>query len=305
MKVNNLMSVAQELYERYKFDPLHYEDGRPCYFRASCLALFAISLIAHVVLKVELQGSDNDSLMAQSAALDVNNNAVIVSNNNAKQNLVQGSIDLRASNNEVAISNAVAPTIVKDHVNAATLIANNQTKGDLKVQNSDTQSLADTQNEIDVWDEDDSSWSLFGFSSDESKQKKALIANRKQALSELSDGAAFLSACGNINASFKKCRFSFSNKVKSNYESKVEAKSDSFNITLIAKGAQQKDPCNKFVVNSKGDYQAYDSNGMQNQKCFLNTIIGEQMLTKSSTLQNSTQSSAQEQVRLAAVKQNN
>lgn len=50
----NLASLA-----KYKFSPLHNEDGSPCYFRASCLAIFAVSLIIHVVTKPSVDTQTN------------------------------------------------------------------------------------------------------------------------------------------------------------------------------------------------------------------------------------------------------
>lgn len=134
---------------------------------------------------------------------------------------------------------------------------------------------------------EDDGWSLFGFDSQEAKEHKQLVANRKQALVELSDGAAFLTSCGNINAGYIGCSFDFSKKVRSYYDSNIEAVADGFMITLVAKGNQQKDGCAKFVVNSEGVYQAYDVNGVVSQKCFADTKINNFIITHNSPNQGS------------------
>lgn len=117
----------------------------------------------------------------------------------------------------------------------------------------------------------DNSWSLFNAFNDKENvdEQKALLIQRKQAVKELLDGASFLAACGNINSSYKSCRFNFSDKVKANYNSRIDASNDRFIIAIQAKGQQAKDLCQVFVINSEGAYQAYDYQGNVNNDCRL------------------------------------
>ena len=226
---SSLATMFASSYQKWKFNPLYNYDGSPSYFRAVLLALFALSLIAHVCLKTP-SATSNSALT------------------------LDGSLTASALQEEPeAESSTWTQGVSTDSQGHATLsaTASEQSKG----------------------------WSFLGFSSEEAKVHQKLLANRKQALLELSDGAAFLNSCGNINSGYIGCRFSFSKKVSPYYDSTIEAADDGFMITLVAKGEQQQDGCVKFVVNSEGLYQAFNLQGVENQQCFLNTAIGEQMLS--------------------------
>ena len=134
------------------------------------------------------------------------------------------------------------------------------------------QNLGESDLEVDL--DSKSSWSLFG-NSEEKKKNKALMRNRQKALTALADGASFLNACGNINAGYGTCHLSFAADVTANYDSRIEAKRDSFSITLETKGAQRDDPCVKFVVNSQGQYWAFDRTGRENSKCFTKSPLAQ------------------------------
>lgn len=129
--------------------------------------------------------------------------------------------------------------------------------------------LAEQQQEasVDFSDEEDSSWSLFGMDS----ERKQLLQNRKLALTEINDGASYLEACGNINAGYVGCKYTFSEKLSPFYNASIEAADDGFMITLEAKGEQLKDYCSRFVINSEGYFGGFNRQGNMDQKCSLET----------------------------------
>lgn len=138
--------------------------------------------------------------------------------------------------------------------------------------NANQAGLTQASNQV-VTDQDDdkSSWSIFNAFKDrtESSAEKLLQNQRVLALTEMLDGASFLVACGDINASYKNCKFTFSDKVKANYSSQIVFKNDLFIISLKAKGQQSRDLCSQFIISSDGRYQAYDYNGNVNSECLL------------------------------------
>lgn len=113
--------------------------------------------------------------------------------------------------------------------------------------------------------EEERSWSLFG----DNSAKKQLLKIRRQALTEMNDSAAYLSACGNINAGYVGCKYQFSDEVKPYYDASIEAMADGFMITLQAKGTQLQDECSKFVINSEGYYEGFNKQGNIDKKCLL------------------------------------
>lgn len=115
-------------------------------------------------------------------------------------------------------------------------------------------------------EEEDSAWSFF---SSEEAAKKQLIKIRRQALTEMNDSAAYLSACGNINAGYVGCKYQFSDEVQPYYDASIEAMADGFMITLQAKGSQLQDDCAKFVINSEGYYEGFNKQGHIDKKCLL------------------------------------
>lgn len=240
--LNALINSSKSCVQKLKFNPLYNEDGSPSYIRASLLAIFALSLILHVILKPS--AIDNSS---QGTIEDLN--------------ITSGNTVVHQSFDPFNKTAQVKPTV--GNMQNASSLSNNK-------------ALAESSSLVASEDE---GWSLLGFDSQEAKENKQLVANRKQALKELSDGAAFINSCGNIKAAFTGCKFSFSKKVSPYYDSNIETVSNAFKITLVAKGEQQKDGCAKFIVNSDGLYQAFDARGIESQKCFLNSVISEQMLS--------------------------
>lgn len=113
--------------------------------------------------------------------------------------------------------------------------------------------------------DESSSWSLFG----DDQERKQLLKVRKQALNEINDGAAYLAACGNINAGYVGCKYQFSETINPYYDAKIESAADGFMITLNAKGEQLKDDCSKFVINSEGYYAGFNKQGNIDQKCLM------------------------------------
>lgn len=241
MNIKNLLA-------RYKFSPLYYSDGSPCYFRASCLAVFAACLMLHVLLK-PFSADTEEQLQAQ---------------------------ELMASNElYLGDETPAAATMYDPAAASANNIYTAADRGYLAPESINQSAEVQT---ADV-NFEDSSWSLFGFMSGENKEHKALLANRKKALNELIDGAAFLTSCGNINAGYVGCRFDLSKEIRPFYDASVEAADDGFLITLVAKGKQRQDPCSKFMVNSEGIYMAFDSSGHENLKCFANSEVSNQIVS--------------------------
>lgn len=265
-----MMLNVKTLWERYKFSPLYYEDGRPCYVRIGCLSACACCLLLSVALKDNSPSADmgqsaeaGSSLLASSSAVGAN--GVILSSDaqsDPARTLQHGAAAMDVVQTAAAVS--TQETAQEGVLSLAAIDANSAKE------EADTASL-------DV-DTDEDSWSLWDFLTGESKKKKALLTHRKQAIEELVNGAAFLTSCGNINAGYIGCRFDFSSKVSDYFDSKIEAADDGFVITLEAKGDQLEDSCARFVVNSEGLYQAFDANGFVRQKCLVNSGLGEQMV---------------------------
>lgn len=229
-----------ELFYSFQDWALFNHDGTVSRFRVSCLSLFALSLLLHVALKPNGTDYQDPSLVATRA--DATAQAVPVQTSVSRGSMSQGN----ESNNLMSMNS--------------------------------TQQTAAVDEE---WEEEEvkSAWYMFGFGDEERKKKQQLAANRKAAASEIIDGAAFLSACGNINSGYIGCRFSFSEKIQKNFDSTVEAADDGFMLTLTAKGNQLSDRCSRFVVNSEGVYQAFDRNGALNNKCFGSSIKSSEVLS--------------------------
>lgn len=118
-----------------------------------------------------------------------------------------------------------------------------------------------------AFEQEDSSWSFFG----EDKDRKQMLQIRKLALTEINDGASYLAACGNINAGYVGCKYTFSEQLNPYYDANIEAAADGFIITLQAKGSQLKDDCSKFEINSEGYYAGFNKQGNRDQRCWLET----------------------------------
>lgn len=134
--------------------------------------------------------------------------------------------------------------------------------GDLQLS---AQSMAESAAVATVSEESSNSWSFFG----EDKERRQLLKIRKMALTEINDSAAYLAACGNINAGYVGCKYTFSDQLNPYYDASIEAAADGFIITLQAKGEQLKDDCSKFVINSEGYYAGFNKQGHMDQKCLL------------------------------------
>ncbi len=261
---NNAKSSAlREMYDRFEDWALFNEDGSVSHFRVSCLSIVALCLLLHVALKPNADDAASVVQVAQSQSATATNIKVASSNQimPVQGNSSRGSMTQANSNTKLESINATPSTTAEDVI--------------LSKDDSD-------------WEDEEvkSAWYMFGFGAKERKQKQLLAANRKQAVSEIIDGAAFLSACGNINSGYIGCRFSFSDKLKNNFDSTVEAVDDGFMLTLTAKGNQRNDRCTRFIVNSDGVYQAFDNTGALNNKCFGSSIKSSDLLSIRTTEDN-------------------
>lgn len=145
--------------------------------------------------------------------------------------------------------------------------------------------------------EESSMWSLF---SDGDQEREQLLKIRKQALNEINDSAAYLAACGNINAGYVGCKYQFSENINPYYEANIEAAGDGFMITLQAKGEQLKDDCSKFVINSEGYYAGFNKQGHMDQKCLLDVTPSTGVLALHRSVENSQGNPAPSGAMLAA-----
>lgn len=181
-----------------KFHPLYNEDGSLSKFRAVCLVIIALCMIAYAVLS-------NKSSAATAGEVS-----------------------------------ADAPTAAVNADGSETLSANTLKQAEKGIK------------------------AMF---SDEDEKQQLLLQHRTAALTELEDGAQFLSSCGNINAGFEGCRFEFSDKVLKFYDARVEAADDGFSIVLKAKGEQLEDLCVEYGINSQGTVYACDKQGNKQMSC--------------------------------------
>ena len=289
--------VGRKFWARFKFSPLRYNDGTPCYFRASCLAGLALCLMVQGFL-----GGASDHEAAGAMQLAHNASAESSTSGTILPNTLQGSqtVSATAVGATTMVSNTASSShLVVDPINTisehgvitnATLSApgiSSTTKVAAPVSAPVTTAAAGaTAEPLDVTLQPDGSiWSFFGITSDEDKRKAQLLKNRKAALVELMDSADYFNSCGTINSSFSKCNYRFSNKIKSNYDVAVTAAVEGYQIAITAKGAQAQDPCAQFMVNSKGEYLAFDQQGYQNLKCFVNTEVPKQIMAISQALE--------------------
>ena len=283
---------------RWDFSPLYYDDGRPCYFRASCLALCAFCMLLSVALKDDSSSADAQDLLTQKqgtaggVSLTASSN-VTVSSEGVILGSISDSSNLQMPHGATLQHGEAASSMVD--AAAATSMAEadpNATSGVLTADMiAKSNAIAEAQDNEQILGDEDNGWSFFGLFDNEHKVKKALMANRKLALDELVNGAAFLQSCGNINAGYLQCHFTFSQQVSSNYDSSIEAASDGFRIILVAKGEQLQDGCAKFVVDSTGVYQAFDAHGNVREKCLLGSVIKQQESLHNAVAQVSTNAS--------------
>ena len=293
--------VGRKFWARFKFSPLRYNDGTPCYFRASCLAGLALCLMVQGFL-----GGASDHEAAGAMQLAHNASAESSTSGTILPNTLQGSQTVTATavgatTMASAVSSsplAVAPVHTINPISdpgagtPAPLSApglSSTTKVAAPASAAPVPAVASagaTAEPLDVTLQPDGSiWSFFGITSDEDKRKAQLLKNRKAALVELMDSADYFNSCGTINSSFSKCNYRFSNKIKSNYDVAVTAAVEGYQIAITAKGAQAQDPCAQFMVNSKGEYFAFDQQGYQNLKCFVNTEVPKQIMAISQALE--------------------
>lgn len=269
---------------RWDFSPLYYDDGRPCYFRASCLALCAFCMLLSVALKDDSSSADDaQDLMAQNQGTEgvmhlTPSSGVTVSSEGVILGSISDSSNLQMTH-RVPLQHGEAASSMVNAAAATSMVENdpNATSGVLTADMiAQSNAAAEAQDNEQILGDEDEGWSFLGLFDSDHKEKKALMANRKQALDELVNGAAFLQSCGDINAGYLQCHFNFSEQVSSNYDSSIEAATDGFRITLLAKGEQLQDGCAKFVVDSAGVYQAFDANGNAQEKCLLGSVIKQQ-----------------------------
>lgn len=351
---------------KYKFSPLHNADGSPCYFRVTCLTIFALSLIVHVVTKPHGEGDNATSLVAEvqninpqeilantivnkddvaAVASSVNINTASYQNDvgqSARTGAVmigqrgeislnplktvanetvsmQGSKSLELNTSKINMptsgtisiptakvtnravhssalqsstavqppSNSMGEELVASNVASSGLTASSGTNAVPAVANpaqpgnSETVASAESNG--------NSFWSFFG--NDESKNHaakdttvpaqivdtKALAVNRTMALSEMVNGFSLLVSCGKIRGSYENCSFSFSKKVKKNFDTKVISNAKAFAIALAAKGDQLADDCVKYEFSSTGVYRAYDKQGQLSDSCLMDPAINKQI----------------------------
>lgn len=262
-KKNAKSTALREMYDRFEDWALFNEDGSVSRFRVTCLSLCALSLLAHVALKPSTNEVADNVLIAQANNSNVAN------------------VSVSASNQLLPVQSATSRGSMTQANANTNLVSINSTQA------SNAEDVILSKDDSD-WEEEEvkSAWYMFGFGEKERKLKQQLAANRKEAVTEIIDGAAFLSACGNINSGYIGCRFSFSDKLKNNYDSTVEAVDDGFMLTLTAKGNQRNDRCSRFIVNSDGVYQAFDNTGALNNKCFGSSIKSSDVLSIRTTEDN-------------------
>lgn len=268
----------KNLVEKYEARFLYWEDGSPCYFRISCLSLGAFCLLLSVFFKSPHVTEYVDP------ALQLDQNIVIIQANNVSTNSGATNIDFSpfaaaaaaqkvGSNGEILSDghNAAMYRVQQQGVAAreamSSIAAVSTQQKDGKDGTISTDDIAQNGSTADEDEEEEDLWTLWGFFTGENDKRKARFAIRKQALSELSQGAAFLTSCGNLNAGFVGCNFDFSETVSASYTSRIEAADDGFSITLEAKGEQRQDSCTRFIVNSEGVYKAFDVHGFERSKC--------------------------------------
>ena len=283
--------VGPKFLARFKFAPLHYNDGAPCYFRAACLAVFALCLIAQGLVQSTTESEPEPVVLAQDHALG----AAMNQGDLNQGNLMQGATGTLQPS---LVASAVGPLGSDAHPSShLVLAANGATATSLSatgLSSTLSSSAKVTRSELDVSLQPSSSfWSLLGLSSDEDKLKAQLLKNRRAALVELLDSVAYFNSCGIINSSYSSCNYRFSKKIKALYDVAVEAAAEGYLISLTAKGEQAQDPCASFAVNSQGEYFAYAQNGYQNLKCFENTEVSKQVMAISQALEHLSSESAE------------
>lgn len=268
----------KNLVEKYEARFLYWEDGSPCYFRIICLSLGAFCLLLSIFFK------NSHVTEFVDPALQMDQNIVIMQANNTSTNSGAMNIDFSpfavaaaaqkvGSNGEIlSDGHNDAMSLVQRQGVAAQEAMNSIAAVSTKTKNGkdgtiSTDDIAHNGSTADEDEEEEELWTIWGFFTGENDKRKARFAIRKQALLELSQGAAFLTSCGNLNAGFVGCNFDFSEKVNASYTSKIEAADDGFSITLEAKGEQRQDSCTRFIVNSEGIYKAFDAHGFEHSKC--------------------------------------
>ena len=169
---------------RYKFSPLYYNDGSPCYVRAGCLAACACCMLLSVALKNPEPNSDmavSESNLAR-AAVDAPQGAGVSSDVSIGANGVISLQDSAAAYDDSgSLQHGAA---ARDAVQAAAAVSTQQqseTEGTLSPEMiAATSAAADAAYEAEA-DAEDDSWSFWAFFSGEAKQKKERLAHRKQA----------------------------------------------------------------------------------------------------------------------------
>ena len=272
--------VGPSFLARLRFSPLHYKDGTPCYFRAACLAGLALCLVAQGLIV----GARHDAELAQLAHAE---ESAPTSTQGTLQPAVSGTLQVGQSVSATTVGPSLGSTQASSHLVLAPN-GTNVTLGERSLAaNSSLSSahVAPPSSELDVSLEPSSFWSMLGLSSDEDKLKAQLLKNRRAALVELLDSAAYFNSCGTINSNYAVCNYRFSKDLKARYDIAVKADPKGYLIAITAKDAQAQDPCARFTVNSQGEYFAYDQNGTQNLKCFANTEVPKQIMAISQALE--------------------
>ena len=279
--------VGRSFWARFRFAPLRYNDGTPCYFRAACLTVLALCLVAQGLVI----GARKDAQSAQLAQAGENASSAQSLQQDQLTQGVSGTLQVGQSVSATVVGTSLSRTTVSAPISSHLAIAPNGTNAALAEHSlAATSSLssahvAPPRSELDVTLQPSGFWSMLGLSSDEDKLKAQLLKNRRAALVELLDSAAYFNSCGTINSSYAGCNYRFSKRLKALYDISVKADPKGYIIAITAKGEQAQDPCARFTVNAQGEYFAYDQNGAHNLKCFENTEVPKQIMAISQALQ--------------------
>lgn len=270
--------VCPKFVARLKFAPLRYNDGSPCYFRAACLGVLALCLLTQGVLVVTNHTTEDQAASSKVQLSSASSLGSDVATALGREN-VQPSQTVRATS-------VSASTIVTGAGSTPFAVAPNGVNGLGERNLSATRNVASTANvaapsvyqPMDVsLAKDSSPWSFLGVISESDMAKQELLEQRHEAIAVLVDSAAYLNSCGTINSRFDKCTYTFKDDFKKHYEVDVFTTRDDYLVSFKAKGEQAQDPCTRFMVNSHGEYFAYDQNGYKNIKCFINSEASEKI----------------------------
>ena len=171
--------VGRSFWARFRFAPLRYNDGTPCYFRAACLTVLALCLVAQGLVI----GARKDAQSAQLAQAGENASSAQSLQQDQLTQGVSGTLQVGQSVSATAVgpslSSATAP--VSSHL-AIAPNGTNATLGERSLtatSSLSTAHVAPPRSELDVTLQPSGFWSMLGLSSDEDKLKAQLLKNRR------------------------------------------------------------------------------------------------------------------------------